>query len=103
MEKPPYPQNSKNAPPPPPPKKKLRSYIPFPHTLNVRNNVKLLNDLTDVPYDSSIKFASFGITNMYSNIPSKDLLKIINMLSEKQGWHERQVKTGNYKNFPDPS
>jgi hypothetical protein len=68
--------------------------------LNVRNTVKLLNDLTDVPYDSSIKFASFDITNMYSNIPTKDLLKIINMLCEKQGGHERQVKTGNYKNFP---
>jgi hypothetical protein len=65
--------------------KKLESYIPLPYTFNVNNTVQLLNDLIDIPYDSSIKFASFDITNMYSSIPTKELLRIINTICEEQG------------------
>jgi hypothetical protein len=46
-------------------------YIPLPYTFSEKNTVQLINDLTDIPYDSNIKFASVDITNMYSNIPTK--------------------------------
>ena len=37
--------------------KKLVSYVPLSYTFNIRNTVQLINDLTDIRYDSSIKFA----------------------------------------------
>jgi len=37
--------------------KKLVSYIPLLYTFNVRNTVQLMNNLTNIPYNSSIKFA----------------------------------------------
>jgi len=69
--------------------KKLVSNIPLPYTFNISNTVQLLNDLIDIPYDSSIKFASFDLTNMYSNIPTKELLRIINTICEEQGMCEQ--------------
>jgi hypothetical protein len=69
--------------------KKLTSYIPLPYTFNICNTVQLLNDLTDIPYESSIKFASFDINNMYSSIPTKELLKIINTMCEKQDMYDK--------------
>jgi hypothetical protein len=62
--------------------KKLHTYIPLPYTFNVRNTVQLMNDLTDLPYDHNIKFPSFDINNMYSNIPTSELIKIICELYE---------------------
>ena len=49
--------------------KKLRTYMPLPYSFNTKNTVQLMTDLTDLPCDYNIKFASFGVTNMYSNIP----------------------------------
>jgi hypothetical protein len=73
-------------------RKKLGSYIPLPYTFNISYTVQLLNNLIDIPYDSSIKFASFDITNMYSNIPTKELLRIINTICEEQGMREQTKK-----------
>ena len=42
-----------------------------------------MNDLTDIPYDQNLKLASLDISNMYSNIPTKEVLKIITILCEK--------------------
>lgn len=43
----------------------------------------------DIPYDPNIKFASFDITNMYSDVPTNELLKIINIMCEKHGMNNR--------------
>ena len=63
--------------------KKLTSYTPLPFTYNVANTVQLMNDLTDIPYDQSLKLASLDISSMYSNIPTKEVLKIIKILCKK--------------------
>jgi hypothetical protein len=47
---------------------------------NVKNTIQLMNELTDIPYDPNIQFASFNISNMYSNIPNKDLIIILKKL-----------------------
>ena len=52
-------------------------YIPLPYPFNVENTVQLMNDLTDLPYDHNIKFASLDINNMYSNIPIKEMITIL--------------------------
>jgi hypothetical protein len=57
--------------------RKIHTYIPLPYTFNVENTVQLMNDLTDLPYDHNIKFASLGINNIYSNIPIKEMITIL--------------------------
>jgi len=57
--------------------KVLQTYIPLPYTFNVKNTVQLINDLTDIPYNQKLILASFDISNMYTNIPTEELIKII--------------------------
>jgi hypothetical protein len=57
--------------------KKLETIIPLPNTFNVRNSAHLITDLKEIPIASDLRFASFDITDMYSNIPATDLIKII--------------------------
>jgi hypothetical protein len=68
--------------------KKLKILIPLPYTFNVKNTVKLLNDLLEIPYDQNLKFASFDITNMYSNVPANELIKTVDIMCEKHGISE---------------
>jgi len=65
--------------------KNLHTYIPLPYTSNIKNTVQLMTDLTDLHYDHTIKFASFDITNMYSNIPKNEVITIIKKLCETNG------------------
>jgi hypothetical protein len=57
--------------------KNLLTYIPLPYCFNVRNSTHLIEDLHEIPYDQNIRLASFDITNMYTNIPTHDLMTII--------------------------
>jgi hypothetical protein len=56
---------------------RYKKYIPLPNTFNLKNTIQLSNDLSDIPYDSDIKLASFDITNMYTNIPTDEFPSII--------------------------
>ena len=53
-----------------------------PTSITVENTVQLMNDLTDLPYDYNIQFASLDINNMYSNIPIKEMITILGKLGE---------------------
>jgi hypothetical protein len=55
-----------------------QTHTPLPYIFNVRNTSQLINDLTDIPYDHNLRLVSFDITNMYINIPTNELLGIIN-------------------------
>jgi hypothetical protein len=39
-----------------------------------------MNELKDIPYENNLKFASFDITNIYTNIPTRELSNIIKYL-----------------------
>jgi hypothetical protein len=69
--------------------KKIQTYIPLPHTFNVKNTVQLMNDLMDLPYDRNIRFASLDINNMYSNVPTKEVMATINKLCELNDVEEK--------------
>jgi hypothetical protein len=56
----------------------LQTYIPLPYSFNVKNNVQLIDDLADIPYNQKLRLASFNISSMYTNIPTEELIKIIN-------------------------
>jgi hypothetical protein len=62
--------------------KKLQQYIPLPNTFNVRNSTHLIQDLCEIPFDSNLHFVSFDITNMYTNIPTDELVDIDSLCKE---------------------
>ena len=39
-----------------------------------------MNDISQIPFVPELKLASLDISNMYTNIPTKDLINIINNL-----------------------
>ena len=39
-----------------------------------------MKDLSEIPFDKYLKFVSFDITNMYSNVPMNELIKIIELM-----------------------
>ena len=65
--------------------KKLQSYIPLPYTFNVPNTTSLIQDLTNIPYNHRLRLASFDMVNMYTNIPTIEVLDIINKLCHSHG------------------
>ena len=65
-----------------------RHTFPFPYTFNVKNTVHLINDLLVIPYDQNLKFVSFDITNMYSNVPTNELIETTYIICDKQGISE---------------
>jgi len=56
--------------------KVLSSHTPIPFTYNVKNTVQLTDDPLEIPQGHRMKFASFDISNMYSNIPTRELTAI---------------------------
>jgi hypothetical protein len=63
--------------------KKLQIHIPLPYTFNVKNSVHLIEELSNITYSSNLQLASFYITNMYSNVPTDELLHIFDLLCEQ--------------------
>ena len=47
-----------------------------------------MNDFLEIPYDQNLKFVSFDITNMYSNIPTNELIKIIYLMCNQHDTKE---------------
>jgi hypothetical protein len=60
--------------------KKLKTYIPLIY--NVKNSIQLIEKLGDIPFDPHLKLASFDVTNMYTNIPTKELIHIIDNICD---------------------
>ena len=57
--------------------KELQTHIPLPYKFNIKSTVQLINNLGDIPYNQKLKLASFDIQNMYTNIPTEELITII--------------------------
>jgi len=55
-----------------------------------------MNDLLEIPYNKDIKFVSFDTTNMYSNTPDKELLKIIKLICNQNGHIEELNQSMKY-------
>ena len=54
--------------------------MPLLHIFNVKNTIQLMKDLLDIPFNNDLKLISFDITNMYSNVPVKELIKITEIM-----------------------
>jgi hypothetical protein len=57
--------------------KKLQTHVPLPYPFNIKNTIQLINDLKNIPVDQNLRLASFDISNMYTNIPTEEILTII--------------------------
>jgi len=55
----------------------LQTHIPLPYAFSVKNIACLISGLAIIPYERDLKLASLDITNMYTNIPTNELLRII--------------------------
>jgi UDP-galactopyranose mutase len=62
------------------PKKKN---IPLPNVFNIKRTVNLLNDLLNIPYNIKTKLVSFYFTDVYTSIPTKEVLDIITLMLDK--------------------
>jgi hypothetical protein len=57
--------------------KKLKNMIQLPTAFNIQNSKELVHKLQKTDTQGNIKLCSFDITNMYSNIPQKELILVI--------------------------
>jgi hypothetical protein len=48
----------------------------------VKNSTQLIKDLQEIPYDQNVRLASFDITDMYTNIPTQNLMAIISKIGQ---------------------
>jgi hypothetical protein len=52
----------------------LPEYLQLPNALNVKNTAELSQDLKAIPVNLDTRPASFDMTNMYTNIPTIELI-----------------------------
>jgi hypothetical protein len=62
---------------------RLQIYLPLPNAFNVKNSVQLTDDLLNISFDPNLQFVSFDIMDMYSNVPTEDLINIIDSMCDK--------------------
>ena len=74
--------------------KLLQVHILLPYTFNVKNSVHLMNDLLEIPVNPKLQH-SFNITNMYSKVPTNELIEIIDSMCSKQGISDKLKKSQN--------
>jgi len=55
----------------------------MPNVYNVQNSIQLMNDISQIPSTPELKLASLDISNMYTNILTKDLIDIIDTICKE--------------------
>lgn len=70
----------------------LKSYIPLPNVYNVQNSVQLMRDLSDIPSVPGLKLVSLDVWDMYTNIPTEDVINIISNLCKLHNLNKPMTK-----------
>jgi hypothetical protein len=55
----------------------IKQLNPLPISYNVTDSINLVNDLNNIDFSNGTKLCSFYITNVYTNIPTSDIIHII--------------------------
>ena len=63
--------------------KLIQLHIPLPNSFNVTNTPQLINELLSIPCKPGIKLASLDIENMYTNIPTSEIIPIIKEIAAR--------------------
>jgi hypothetical protein len=64
----------------------------LPYTFSIRNSDDLIKDLNNIDINTDIRICSFDINNMYSNIPTYELINIITSIANGNDIHEELIK-----------
>ena len=67
----------------------LKTHLPMPNVCNIQNSIQLMNDFSQIPFVPELKLAFLDISNMYTNIPTKDLISIIKTTCKKHNLKAR--------------
>jgi hypothetical protein len=62
--------------------KLIQLHIPLPNAFNINNSAQIIEDLSDIPYRQGLRLVSFDIENTYPNIPSKEIIHIIEKMAK---------------------
>ena len=57
--------------------KTITTLLALPYRYNIKNSIHLMHDLQEILFDNDLKLISFDIFNMYTNIPTNELTKLI--------------------------
>jgi hypothetical protein len=57
--------------------------IPLPNTFNIMNTIHLMTDLNEIPFTQHLHLASLDIKDMYTNIPTSTLPRILNLICKQ--------------------
>jgi hypothetical protein len=57
--------------------------ICLPDTFSVKNSIQLMTDLQEIPYSEKLRFVSFDINNMYSNVSTTEIPQIISIICDQ--------------------
>jgi hypothetical protein len=61
----------------------INNTFQLPYTFNVCNSVELITDLNKININMDTRICSFDIKNMYSNIPTHNLINVIVDMANK--------------------
>jgi len=89
----------------------LKSHLPLSNVYNVQNSTQLMNDISQIPFLPELKLASLDISNMYTNVPTKELISIIKSVCKHHNIEDTKTReiititnpiiTHNYFSFKD--
>ena len=72
--------------------KLIQLYIPLPDAFNVKSSMHIIDDLLEILHKQGIRLVSFDIEDMYPNIPTNDLVPVIEGMSLGNQLGEKTTK-----------
>jgi hypothetical protein len=70
----------------------LKTHLPMTNVYNVQNSFQLIHDISQITFVPELKLASLDISNMYTNIPTKDLINIIDTICKKHNLQDTIIR-----------
>jgi hypothetical protein len=70
----------------------LTSLTLLPFSFNIKNTAHLMEDLLQIDINQNTRFASFDISNMYTNIPTQTVPNIITVMCKQNQIDENLTK-----------
>jgi len=70
----------------------LKTHLPMPNVYNVQNSSQPMNDISQIPFTPELKLASLDISNMCTNIPTKDLIDVIDTICNKHNLEDTIIR-----------
>jgi hypothetical protein len=71
----------------------LQQVLNLPNTFNIKNSIKLTQEIDNLNTNYNTRFCSFYITNMYSNIPNQDTINIIKDILQNEQYPNLYIQT----------